>query len=131
MKMKNLFLIVTIAVFFSGCATTGDITAKRAEFESTIPTCKTDRDCEMKWSAARNWVLNNSGWKIQHLTNDFIETYNAVGGSPRIAVRVTKEPLTEGGYKLVVKTWCDNIFGCVPDAWDAAISFNREVGSVK
>ena len=129
--MKKLLIIAAVIATISGCATTGNIEAKRAEFNSTIPTCKTDRECELKWSAARNWVLNNSGWKIQHLTNDFIETYNAVGGSPRIAVRVTKEPIAEGGYRFVVKTWCDNIFGCVPDSWDAAISFNREVGAVR
>jgi hypothetical protein len=94
--MKPL-LTLLLLTSLSGCATV-DHTAQRAELARTAPTCLTDRECELKWSAARSWVLANSGWKIQHLTNDFIETYNPVGSSTNIAVRVVKEPIAKGGY---------------------------------
>ncbi|QCG64265.1 hypothetical protein [Pseudomonas veronii] len=42
---------------------------------STIPVCISDKDCELKWSAARRWVLSNAGYKIQSITSDYIETH--------------------------------------------------------
>ncbi len=105
--------------------------AKQEEAQRTAPTCMTDRECELKWAAARRWVMNNSPYKLQIVTGDYLETYSATGGSPRISVRVSKEPIKAGtgGYIILVAVVCDNMFGCVPDAWDAAIAFNKEVGA--
>lgn len=104
---------------------------KREQLAASIPTCATDKECEMKWSAARQWVLANSGFKIQLLTNDFLETYNPPRGATQIAVRVAKEPMADGGYRFVVTTWCGNIFGCVPDQWAAAQAFNDHLNAVR
>jgi hypothetical protein len=60
-----------------------------------------------------------------------IETYNATNSETKIAARVTKEPLGDGKYKLLVSVWCDNIFGCFPDKLDAALDFNRKVSAAK
>jgi len=100
-----------------------------AQFRNTIPTCDGDADCKAKWEAAQLWVVHNAGFKIQTATDVLIETYNPTGGSPSLAARVTKEPLGGGRYKLVVYVWCDNVFGCVPDGWQAAINFNQVVGA--
>lgn len=127
MKFLPIFVIAT--TLLAGCATTADNPAKREFAQKTIPTCKSERECELKWFAARRWVLNNSAYKIKTITADFLETYSATGGSSLISVRVSKEPVASGGYRIVVGVWCDNMFGCNPDAWDAAIAFNREVTS--
>ncbi len=119
-----------LIILISGCGTVQN-QAKTQEFLRTIPVCYSDRECEMKWSAARTWVLKNSGWKIQTITPDFIETYNSIGGSPALAVRVVKEPIQTGGYKIIVKTWCDNMFGCVPDSQDSELHFNRYLNATK
>lgn len=113
-----------------GCATSPAMQAKQAEFRRTIPTCSGTEDCNAKWEAAQLWVVRNAGWKIQTQSTVLIETYNAVGSSPRIAVRVTKEPLAGEKYQFIVNVWCDNIFGCQPDSWDAALDFNRQISSV-
>lgn len=91
------------------------------------PKCADDAACERLWSAARNWVIGNCSMKIQNITDSYIETFNSVGGSPGLHCRVVKDPLPEGGYILTITTGCANMFGCVPDAWDAALNFNRAV----
>ena len=125
----SLILAATLA----GCAISPsmDEQMNRAEFERTIPTCDGEQDCNAKWEAAQLWVVHNAGFKIQTATNVLIETYNAVGGSSSIAARVTKEPLGGGRYKIVVRTFCDNMFGCTPVRWIAAFDFNRTVGAAK
>jgi hypothetical protein len=117
------------ALSLVGCATAGPSPQVRAQFQDTIPTCSGEADCKAKWETAQLWVVHNAGFKIQTATDVLIETCNATGGSPSIAVRVTKEPLGGGQYRFVVFVSCDNIFGCVPDSWQAAINFNQVVGA--
>lgn len=120
-----------IALFtLSGCAAQmQQAQENRERFERNIPTCEGEEDCRAKWEAAQVWVTKNAGYKIQNATSVLIETYNATGGSVQLSVRVVKEPLGGGRYKFVVSTWCDNIFGCSPDSWQAAHDFNRVVGA--
>jgi len=118
-----------LALTLGACAGT-QVSAQRAEFVSTIPTCVSDKECELKWAAARRWVLQTSPYRIQHMTNDFLETYNSEPHSPKLAVRVVKEPVDATRYRIVVTTGCNNMFGCFPDSWEAALSFNRYVNAV-
>lgn len=126
-------LTTTVALYalLSGCNTTPspEIQAKRAELERTTPVCNDEKDCNAKWEAAQLWIVHNSGFKIQTATNVLIQTYNATGGSAAIAVQATKEPIGGGKYKILVRVSCDNMFGCVPNQWDAALDFNRKVGA--
>ena len=128
--VKSVVATVIASSVLFGCATSPEMQAKQAEFRRTIPTCSGTEDCNAKWEAAQLWVVRNAGWKIQTQSSVLIETYNAVGSSPRIAVRVTKEPLGGGKYQFIVNVWCDNIFGCQPDSWGAALDFNRHIASV-
>ena len=127
---QRLLTIVAMAAALIGCAARPDLHAKQAAFSATIPTCSGTDECTAKWEAAQLWVVRNAGWKIQTQSTVLIETYNAVNSSPRIAVQVVKEPMGGGKYRLIVKVWCDNIFGCQPDSWEAALNFNREIGAV-
>lgn len=124
-------LMVLSAMAVAGCATGPTEAEKvaRDEIARTIPTCSEEKECATKWSAARTWIIANSGWKLQHVTPDYLETYNAINSSPRIAVRVNKEPIANGQYQLVAAVWCDNIFGCQPNKLDAMLDFNRKVNA--
>lgn len=130
MIFKRLLIIGATSTILFGCAASPELQATQSEFRRTIPTCSGTEDCNAKWEAAQLWVVKNSGWKIQTQSNVLIETYNATGSSPRIAVRVTKEPLGDGKYQFIVNVWCDNIFGCQPNAWDAALDFNRQIAGI-
>ncbi len=125
------FLFTLTAAILAGCATapTAEQIAARNAIAETIPTCSSEKECEVKWAAARAWINANAGWRLQHVQADYLETYNSVGGSTNIAVRVTKEPLRTGGYRILGSVWCDNMFGCYPDKWIALKHFNDYVNA--
>jgi hypothetical protein len=102
--------------------------AMQAEYTNSIPTCEGADDCKAKWDAAQLWVVKNAGYKIQTATDVVIETYNPTESGVELAARVTKEPLGGGKYKILVRLWCNNIFGCSPNAHQAALAFNKAVG---
>lgn len=130
MKYLSFFPILTAAVL-AGCATapSPEQIAARNAITASTPTCSSDKECEVKWAAARAWINANAGWRLQHVQADYLETYNSVGGSTNIAVRVTKQPLRTGGYRILGSVWCDNMFGCIPDNWVALKQFNDYVNA--
>jgi hypothetical protein len=115
------------ALMVSACATDPNIEAKRAEIQATIPTCTQAKECEVKWAAARDWVLANSGMKIQNITDGYIETYAVVDYSPVLAAQVVKKVLANGSYRIEAKIWCGNPLGCSVSPTDALLDFNRTV----
>ncbi|MDP3124577.1 MAG: hypothetical protein Q8M84_02990 [Thiobacillus sp.] len=128
--MKKLIGIIGL-VLMGGCATTPDPQrlAMQEQINQTIPTCSGVDDCNAKWEAAQLWIVHNSAYKIQTATSVLIETYNPSQHSPSLAARVTKEPQGGGKYRLLVALWCDNMFGCAPDAYAKALEFNKAVGA--
>ncbi|MCE9791641.1 hypothetical protein LZ659_08535 [Shewanella indica] len=130
--MNRRFIFSACLLTLASCATTpsADIQAKRAQLEATTPVCIDEKDCKAKWEAAQLWIVRNAGFKLQIVTDVLLQTYNATGGSPSLAVQATKEPIGGGKYKILVSISCDNVFGCVPNQWDAALSFNRTVSAV-
>ena len=90
-----------------------------------------ESDCIAKWEAAQLWVVHNAGYKIQTATNVLIETYNPGQNDTDLAARVTKEPLGGGKYRLIIKAWCNNMFGCSHDPMTAALDFNSKIGATK
>ncbi|MFO0447490.1 MAG: hypothetical protein ACK52I_02165 [Pseudomonadota bacterium] len=101
--------------------------AKQAEFKRTIPTCSSAKECEVKWAAARLWVLNNSGLKFQTVTPDFMETFNPPSDSDALAASVQKIPAADGSYKIAVGLTCANTFGCRMSPLDGGLDFNKFV----
>jgi hypothetical protein len=128
--MKKLIGVIGL-VLMGGCATTPDPQrlAMQEQINQTIPTCSGVDDCNAKWEAAQLWIVHNSAYKIQTATSVLIETYNPSQNNPSLAARVTKEPQGGGKYRLLVALWCDNMFGCVPDAYAKALEFNKAVGA--
>lgn len=130
--MKKLLTIGLSVFMLAGCANMANdpaVQAKLAKIRETVPTCNSDKECDVKWSAARQWILANAGWKLQHVQPDYMETYNAINSSPALAVRVVKEARQEGGSRIIATVWCDNIFGCNPDKFDALMDFNSKVNA--
>lgn len=126
MRATLLFVIV-----LAGCATPVTDSQRRV-FYQTIPTCAEAKECEVKWAAARRWVLSNAGFKIQTISPDYIETFNIRDAtSTDLWVRVTKEPTSGTVYRILVEAGCNNMFGCVPEAFAAMQSFNDFVNYAK
>jgi hypothetical protein len=121
------------ALILAGCATAPDpiIEARRDEIRRTIPTCSTEKQCNVKWEAAQLWVVKNAGYKIQTATSVLIETYNASNSRVELAAQVTKEPLGGGRYRFNLRVRCDNIFRCYPNVLDAMLDFNRTINGIE
>ncbi len=127
--MKHLATAACV-VGLVGCAASPspDQMAKQQRINETTPHCSGEADCTAKWEAAQRWVVDNAGYKIQIQSSVLIQTDDAYR-SPKIAVQVTKEPEGGGRYKIVAKIWCQYIFGCVPNSYDALLDFNQVVGA--
>jgi hypothetical protein len=93
------------------------------------PTCEGEADCKIKWEAAQLFVAKNSDQKIQVATDVLIETFNPTY-STNIAMRVMKEPLGGGRYKLVALAFCNNWFGCNRKPSTVEYQFNLEIAEV-
>ncbi|MDD0974836.1 hypothetical protein [Pseudomonas fontis] len=125
-------MVRTVAVlmgfaFLAGCANTQEVDAWRSEAQRTTPVCTSENQCQVMWSAARSWVLSHAGTKIQNYGTDYFDTYNPIPNSPSLAAQVSKDALGSGKHKISAKLWCDNMFGCQPNAWQALLDFNRTV----
>lgn len=128
MRAVWLGTLGSAVLLLTACATPEQLARQqeqRDRFLASRPVCTSDRQCEAMWAAARNWVTSTCGMKIQTMTDSFLETYNSI--DMRLACRVTKDPLPQGGYRFEVTTGCGNMFGCAPDSWQAAFDFNTRV----
>ena len=113
-----------------GCGVSAEQQARMDQFQRTIPICNTDDQCNLMWQTAQAWVANNAAYQIQIATDTVIQTFNPTGSTTAIGARVVKEPLGSGSYRIVVSIYCDNLFGCMPDAWTAAQAFNNTVNRI-
>lgn len=125
MKVYIFFLIILMQTL-TGCVNP-QLQQIQREIQDTTPICESDDECEVMWSKARSWVLSNAGFKIQNYSSDYFDTYNPTQHSPLLAAQVSKDALGNGRYKIVAKLWCNNIFGCQPNQWQALLNFNKYV----
>jgi hypothetical protein len=70
-------VLVTTALQGCAIAPTAEQQREQARFQQTIPTCRDDRDCKVKWEAAQLWIVHNASYKIQTATDVLLETYNS------------------------------------------------------
>lgn len=122
MKISH-FLFVAACAFTSGCASVPQTPI------AATPVCAGAAQCQAEWDAARTFVINNAGYKIQTYSQDFFQTYNATNDSPDLAAIVNKQPDGPDRYKIVASFSCDNLFGCIPNQWKTLDAFNRTVAA--
>lgn len=125
--MKWIVGGLSLSILLGGCATTTAPQQKDLQHKmlATPPHCISQRQCEAAWSAALDWENHNCGMKMPAVTDGLVETYHWFDTS--LACRVTKDPDPRGGYNLSVAISCHNMFGCVPDVYEATRDFNAEV----
>lgn len=125
--MKKFLGMMIVAAVLSGCAAKVDPALKA---EAMVPlTCKDEKQCDFYWKRAQFWLANNSSWKIQTVTDTLISTYNPAPNSPLLAYQVSKMPNEDNSSRIFIKPFCDNMFGCKPDIYQAVASFKNFVRS--
>jgi len=68
---------------------------------------------------------------VQTADSQMIDTYRGGEEDERPVVRVTKEPLGDGRFKIVIAISCTNFFGCVPNKWNEMLAFNQSIGAIR
>jgi len=126
--MKNLIVAISI-ITLAGCVSAEKRGAQQDQINKTVPVCSSQKQCDAAWAAARQWVNQNCGMKIQTYSNDYIETYNSVADSAATSCQVTKNLQPNGVSSINITVRCANMFGCVPDQFESVLSFNKFVGS--
>lgn len=61
----------TSIIAITSCATQQVDPGQRELALVTTPTCMSDRECELKWSAVRRWVIDNAAYKLKTVTTDY------------------------------------------------------------
>lgn len=118
-RQTSVFVAIALATStLSGCATPEELArrdemarAAREQYMASLPTCSTAKECEAKWSAARRWVLDHCGFKLQTVTADYMETFNIRdSASTHMWCRVTKSPISETTYRIELENGINNPF---------------------
>ncbi|MEN4831741.1 PDZ domain-containing protein [Pantoea vagans] len=125
--MKTLIVLLSF-ILLSGCVSGEQRKAQQDQMNKTVPTCASQKQCDAAWSAARQWVTQNCGMKIQNYSADYIETYNSLPNSASTACQVAKNLQPNGVSTLNITVSCGNMFGCVPNQVDSVLAFNKFVG---
>jgi len=124
--MKKFSAIVGLAFVLVGCATPGENMSAADTAELNAPLyCNNETQCKNVWERATYYVSTNSGYKIQNINNNLIETYNSPSPDTKLAWRILKKPLGNGRYQIVTSAWCGNVFGCYPDNYEAILAAKR------
>lgn len=128
---KNLLLAFLTVATFTGCAALipQDKNQFRSEVIASAPVCTGADECARAWSAARRWVLDNAGYRIQTYSEDYIETYQGFDSAElQLAARVTREPITAISARIVIELGCRNHYGCgARPPYQAGLEFNQYV----
>jgi uncharacterized protein YceK len=126
-RYTSLFVLGALLVL-SGCAT---ITSKdQTLLDETVTLCSSKAECDVKWSAAKEWALNHSNMKLNLYSEDFIEADDSTKDSRHLAFIIRKQPTANPGvYAISINVWCNNMSGCVPPIKDAISDFNKSVNA--
>jgi hypothetical protein len=86
-----------------------ELNAARDAYNNSIPICGTAKECEAKWAAARNWMLEQCGLRLQHIEQDYLETYKSGDyANTDLYCRVTKTPISEAEYRIELTAGANN-----------------------
>lgn len=116
--LRSSLIVASSLLILQACATPeqrANQDAMRLEdqriYKATIPRCTSDKECAAKWSAARRWVLDNCGFRLQHITDDYMETFNIRDvASTSMWCRVTKSPISETESRIELENGVNNPF---------------------
>lgn len=92
--------------------------------------CVGAAQCAAVWRAAQVWVINNSGFKIQVVSDAIIQTYNAPNYSTNWAFTVTREPRGGDVERLFIVPSCGAAPLCRLSGWRMTARFNQAMRQV-
>lgn len=134
--MMKLMMAAAAAVTLAGCVSPQMMQQAEAvepweTEEANLPVeCKGAAQCATVWRAAQVWVANNSGFKMQVVSDAIIQTYNAPNYSQRYAFQVTREPRGGDLDRILIVPSCGGAPMCRLSPWRMSARFNRAMRQV-
>jgi hypothetical protein len=130
MKILIYSSTVLTALILCACAVSPATQALRAEYESTIPVCSSNENCQQKWTIARAWVVDNSDFAIRNESETRIMATSNLISQSGLGVTVNRSPAGGGNYQITVSVECFAAYGC-PNSWETMLDFNRALNAVQ
>jgi len=124
---RIFFLLTTFTL--AACGSSANYEQRLAEFNRTIPTCNSTADCNSKWQAARQWVIDNADFELRSDSSDRIDTLNSDSTRSGTAIQVDRVSQGAGSYQIIVDVECFAAYGC-PNELDMQLEFNRLLNSI-
>ncbi|MEQ8312702.1 MAG: hypothetical protein RL839_16880 [Gammaproteobacteria bacterium] len=124
MTLLRLLLLVLTTCTLAACGSSASYEERLAEFNRTIPSCSSEADCNRKWQAARQWVIENADFQLRTDSEDRIDTLNSNSTRSGTSIQVDRVPLGNDTYRIVVDVECFAAYGC-PNELDKRLEFNR------
>ena len=125
-------LVVVASLGMGGCAAPPPKPYKLpVVVNTTPPTCSTQKDCELMWVNAQEWLGTITRMRLRIVTDSRLETFAATDFQ-HMSGTVLKYPLANGSYELRIALQCyreDGIRECADLKANATNIFNTAVRS--
>ena len=89
--------------------------------------CTIGPDCAVKWEAAKNWVRENTRFKIIVDEPGLFSTPGAIYANTDLSFTLTWQELGDGQSELKIYAWCGNVISCIPKPKTAVEQLKRVV----
>lgn len=89
--------------------------------------CTGAEQCNALWARAATWIVQNSRWPVQSVTDTVITTATAPENETFLHYTATRIPQPGGGQHIRVQVRCPNPYGCGEHTISAAARFKAFV----
>jgi hypothetical protein len=128
--VTRFIVLIAVATALGGCTAPRPLWQPATSQQLEPPICASSPACISMWQYAQVWVNQNSNWKIRVVSDTVIETFGP-DNSTDVAYAITKEPLGDNRYQIVMRARCGSVSGCSPRSPTAQIiDFNRALRSI-
>jgi hypothetical protein len=127
--MRTMLWAASCALLAGCSAATHRVSPETMQLATAPLVCQSADECALWWQRAEDWVLRHGSYKVFAVTDSLIETTGPEGGSSKLAYEITKTANADGSATIGFAAYCDSMFGCRPNPWEAGAKFKQFVRS--
>lgn len=122
--------VVLVSLALTACMMPQPTSAVRNQAAEPL-VCEGEQQCAVYWQRAYDWMVLNTVWKVEDVTDNTMRTVMPMDGSDERGFEVRRVPAGEGREELVLRTHCDGYAWVCNTSDTAAIaSFKQYVRAV-
>lgn len=97
--------VALCAVVLAGCTVPPPGAQDRADADKPL-VCEGPEQCAAYWQRAQTWLVHNSVWKIETVTDDRMATFTPTRRSDERGYEVRRQPAGSNRQELTLATTC-------------------------